>query len=203
MICCPQCASDVEDSASVCWHCGAAISAQSGAPAVESLATGNEAPAPFSSSLLDADRHLEGIGGWLILIMLGLVLSPLVILFSTLFTNLPLLTGERFRPFLETHPALQAVLIFEVVTNLIFVAILVALNYLFFTKKRAFPTYMILYLSLQFVVILADMGMVHAVLPATPVSAAGVRNILRAIIGATVWIPYFLASRRVKVTFVH
>jgi hypothetical protein len=133
---------------------------------------------------------------------IGLVISPLMILNNTVTHNLPVLTNPRLHAFLETHPALEGLIIFEIATNLIFIAVLVALNVLFFKKKRSFPTYMIFYLCLHLIVDAGDAIGAHAVMPSVEVPAP-VQAITRSFLGALIWIPYFLVSRRVKVTFVH
>ena len=214
---CGQCASELEQGVVVCVHCGAPAdqsetSAAEGSPQLFSdvqpanaevhTPTAPEPPVPFSSALLDADRHLEGLSGWLILVGIGLAVSPFVILGQTLATNVPLLTSARYHAFLASHPALEGMIVFEVATNLIFVMVLAGLNFLFYKKKRAFPTYLILYLILQVIVISCDAFIVHGLLPA--VSLAGSYSaIARSFLGALIWIPYLVASRRVKVTFVH
>ena len=164
--------------------------------------TSEETSAPFSEPFLHTDSHLEGLGGWLILVGLGLVISPLVILGTTVSDNVPLLTNSDSRAFLESHPALEGLIVFEVVTNVIFVVILGALNILFFTRKRSFPTYMILYLAFQVILLSGDALAVRAVMPSvhTPASYSA---ITRSFLGAAMWIPYLLLSRRVKATFVH
>jgi Protein of unknown function (DUF2569) len=158
--------------------------------------------APFSDALLDADRHLEGIGGWLIMMAIGLVLAPFVILTNTVSTNVRILTTQRYQQFLEGHPALHGMILFEIITNFIFVAVLAGLNYLFFKKKRSFPTFMILYLAFQLVVTIADTVLAYVVLPSVASSSPSIVRLLRSILPVCLWIPYLLRSRRVKVTFV-
>ena len=203
---CPQCASQIEPGAAVCVHCEASMTT----PQSDDLHSpptwpvGSPAPdnsALFQPALLDSDRHLEGISGWLILVAIGLVLSPLIILGRTLSVNLPLLTNASYHDFLAAHPALEGMIAFEIATNLIFVAILVALNFLFFTRKKAFPTYMILYLALQLVILVGDAIAARALIPSAR-SGESYQAILRSLLAACVWIPYLLVSRRVKVTFV-
>jgi hypothetical protein len=157
---------------------------------------------PFSGTLPNAHSHLEGLGGWLMLAGLALVISPLVILGTTIAGNVPLLTNSDSRAFLQTHPILEGLIVFEIISNLIFVALLGALNFLFFTKKHSFPTYMILYLALQLIAVSGDFLAVHSVMPSVH-TPASYNAITRSLLGAAIWIPYLLISRRVKVTFVH
>src|SRR5579883_2463116 len=99
MASCSQCAHDIEPGAVVCVHCGgpANVSPSDSADPIASgpFATRPAAPPSFSLTLLDSDAHLVGIGGWLILVALGLVFSPVLILFRTMATNVPLFTNVR------------------------------------------------------------------------------------------------------------
>lgn len=203
---CAQCASELEPGAAVCTHCGAAVSATADLPAgpQPSLALASEAPAavPFSTPAFSVPNDLEGIGGWLILVAIGLVFSPLYILGTTAATYLPLLNNPSIAVFMESHPGLRAMLFFELVTNVIFVLFLLALNYLFFTKRRSFPTYFILFLVVQFVLMAGDLVLAHALLPNLPVSAKGATALMRSLVGMAIWIPYFIVSKRAKATFV-
>src|ERR1700733_11365962 len=89
LIQCSRCGSEIERSAVVCVHCGGEAVMQSAAafvaapaathaPELEYYPPASEAPALFTSSTLDSDHHLEGLSGWLILVGIGLVLSPVI-----------------------------------------------------------------------------------------------------------------------------
>ena len=203
---CATCATELDPNAVICVHCGVAV-----APPAISVPQSIDAPqapaetepALFSATLLDADKHLEGLSGWLILVGLGLVLSPFIILRGVIATNYPLLMNAKYQPFLESHPALHGLILFEIASNLCFVAVDCALLYLFFKKKRSFPTYMILYMAFHVLVLFGDMAAAHMILPAAKISIQTTTSIFRAAASAAIWIPYFLVSRRVKVTFVN
>jgi hypothetical protein len=186
---CSTCASEIPEGLPSCPHCEAA----GAAPPAE---------APLFSSTFAAGNDLEGLSGWLILVGLGLVISPFAILATTLSTHLPFFSDSRYQAFLASHLGLAALIDFEVITNIVFVIGLVALNYLFFTKRRSFPTYMILYLASHFAVILMDAFAAHALLPNASL-AGSYKSIAQSFFGALIWIPYMLVSRRVKATFVH
>jgi hypothetical protein len=108
---------------------------------------------------------LEGLGGWLILVAIGLLLAPLLIMFTIFSVDIPLLFGTRARDYLSLHQGLSAVVAFETLTNIVFLFLLGFLIVLFFRKKRSFPTYMIFFYVLQSVVILADQFWFVAVAP--------------------------------------
>ncbi|HWG21313.1 MAG TPA: DUF2569 domain-containing protein [Terracidiphilus sp.] len=189
---CAQCASELEPGAAICTTCGAP----------EAAAAVSATAPPLSVPTFSMGNDLEGIGGWLILVALGLVISPFYILASSLSTFLPLFDNPQVQAWLQTHPGMQALMFFEIVTNLIFVIFLIALNYLFFTKRRSFPNYFIFYLGLHFIVLLSDTAIAHAILPSVPLSSRATMGLARSVIGVALWIPYFLVSKRVKATFV-
>jgi hypothetical protein len=108
----------------------------------------------------------------------------------------------RYQQFLETHRVLHGMILFEIITNLIFVIVLIGLNYLFFKRRRSFPSFMILYFVFQLLVTIADTVVAHSVLPSVALSSASGVRLARSIIPVCIWVPYLLRSRRVKVTFV-
>ena len=198
---CASCAAEVDANALVCADCGAAVISTGVGPDSDTSLAPEQAL--FAGTLLDADRHLEGLGGWLTLIGISLVLSPLLMLSTIAKSDLPMLLDAKYQPFLEKHTAIHMLILFEVATNLCFIAVLGALNYLFFKKKRSFPTYMILYLAFHVVFLCGDAVAAYVISPATQGSAESVSSTIRTVVSAAVWVPYFLISRRVKATFVH
>ena len=224
---CAACGAEIDTGVVVCVHCGSALEPSQAveppqtlvlpraalppvavAPvtvphsAVPPASAGAGPPPLFTTTLLDADRHLEGLSGWLILIGIGLVVSPFILLTTVIAINIPLLTTPKYRPYLESHPAVGALILSEIGVTLCVVALLGALNYLFFKKKRSFPTYMILYLLLNVAIVASDVAATHIIMPtATSPQTAGA--IARTVLSAAIWIPYFVVSRRVKVTFVN
>lgn len=199
---CLQCRSEIDPDAGICARCGSATFTAAIPDAVPEPAPELLVPAePPSGPMFTYVENLSGIGGWLILIALSLIVSPFVLLAGVLREG-SLLTNPRLTGYLQAHTGLHLIVLFEIATNIIFLFLLLALNFLFFTKKRAFPTYMMLYLGLHFVVVLADIGLAHIVMPAAHLSAQAYRSILGSMAGVAVWIPYFLVSQRVKQTFV-
>jgi ABC-type phosphate/phosphonate transport system permease subunit len=144
---------------------------------------------------------LNRIGGWLILVAFGLVVSPFACL-STIMTEYPLLTRGEHQPVLGEHVSFATLITLEIAINAAFIAGLLCLNFLFFTKKKIFPKWMIVYLVAQIFLSVLDMAAAAAIVSsaAPPVMIAG---LVRPILGALIWIPYFSTSKRVKATFVN
>jgi hypothetical protein len=86
-------------------------------------------------------------------------------------------------------------IIFKLVGNAFFLIFDIVLIFLFFAKSYRFPDLMIAFIaSYLLFVVGAD------VIPEG--GAESVKVLCRTIIGAVIWIPYFLVSKRVKNTFV-
>jgi hypothetical protein len=136
-------------------------------------------------------------GGWLIPVALSLAISPLLHLQGA-YTNLTYLWGSRYQVIIKAMPNLPVILLYEAVTNTIFLAALLWLNVLFYQKRKSFPGLMIAFLAGQIVPVLIDALMVHGLRP-----AAGVAVFWASILPAMVLIPYYARSKRVKFTFVN
>jgi len=155
------------------------------------------------------DPALAGLRGWLVLVGIGVVLSPLTLLGGIVKTfgdtfqadtwaSLTSPGGDAF------HPAWAPVLTVELLLNLFYLAFSVLQVVLFFGRKRSFPKLAIGLLVLILAGAIAD-AVVTGMLPIE--DAAVLRSsrllVVRSALQATIWIPYFLVSRRVRATFVH
>jgi hypothetical protein len=178
---CGNCAAPLEEGASICARCGTPVPS----PVSESYA-------PKFSTFND----LEGIGGWLILAAIGLGISPLRSIHG-IYVSLHVLYGSQFQNWLSTHPGEAGLILFEAVTNTLFLITLVTLNFLFYRRKKEFPSLMIAFFALQSILSLVDHAIVlHYHSRSSPATLIG------SILGAALWIPYYLRSQRVKATFV-
>lgn len=182
---CRMCGVDIADGADLCSQCAGASGMAS------TQLTSVDAPQMFT-----VRSHLNGIGGWLILVALGLAIAPFNSLYG-MYRDFRLLFGGS-RAALESFHGLAALIMFEAITNTIFLFSLIGLNVLFYRKSKSFPGWMITFLCGQLLVVLVD----HlAVMRFSP--SANAVPLLRSLVGAAVWIPYFLRSIRVKETFVN
>jgi len=165
------------------------------APAPERIESKNPLPLTLGVPSFSTGNDLEGIGGWLILVAIGLAIAPFMLM-KGIYIDLHVFYGGQFQVGLALKPGLAALILFEAVSNSVFLLGLIALNVLFYRKQRTFPACMITYLAFNCAVILFDhVGALHYS-PHTSATAA-----LRSVIGTLVWIPYYLRSERVKVTF--
>lgn len=166
-----------------------------------------QAPEPVATA--DQPGQPAGLGGWLILVAIGLIISPLRLAAVVVLTYFPLFQdgiwdtlttpgGEQY------HPLWAPLLIFEIVCNLGFIIAYTTLVLIFFRKSRYFPKVYIVLAIINLCFMVLDAWLVSFVLPNQAMfDPDTVKEVSRALVSAAVWIPYMLVSKRVKNTFVH
>lgn len=163
-------------------------------------------PPPAPPATL-ANSEPRGLGGWLVLVMIGLIVSPIRIGILVGTIVLSLFQGGTWEVLTTPgsehyHPLWAPLLIFELAINGAFILAGVALLALFFAKSRRFPRMFILYVAISLIFQIVDYVLGEQI-PA--VAAAGAESnveIARTVITAVIWVPYMLVSKRVKNTFV-
>jgi Protein of unknown function (DUF2569) len=154
------------------------------------------------------ERTSRGLGGWLILVGLGIIISPLRII-SQVFPVYSEIISSGSWTTLTTpgsdayNPLWAPILLGEMLINggLLLVWIFVA--FLFFTKKKAFPKWYIGILLFTLTFILIDAVAIKVVLPNQAMfDAETTKEFGRSLIATLIWVPYMLISKRVKATFV-
>ncbi|WP_158289074.1 DUF2569 domain-containing protein [Rubrivivax albus] len=156
----------------------------------------------------EAGEDPKGIAGWLILVVIGLVVSPLRTLHA-LYENHWLIIRDGIWPVLTTpgtehyHPLWAPLFAFEVFANVGSVLLALIALALLLQKSRHAPRLAIVWLGWGVVFGVLDYviaGQIPAV--AEQSGSEAIRELSRSVAGAAIWIPYFLRSRRVKNTFV-
>ena len=162
----------------------------------------------------NVDTGPVGLGGWLILPIIGLFITPLFVGATVVNNVLPSFKPEVWSvlttPGTEAyHPLWAPLIIFETIANVILIIGAIVLLVLLFQKKKIFPKLMIgLYLFNVLVVgvdFLALASFITETFPeiAKEVTADATRNLTSGVVAAAIWVPYFFVSERVKNTFVN
>lgn len=154
------------------------------------------------------EKNLEGLSGWLILVGLGIVFSPIRIIIQVMPTYFEIISNGSWEilttPGSEAYNPLWApLLVGEMLINggLLFTWVFIA--YLFFAKKKLFPRFYIGILLFTLAFILIDSAATRSVLPDEPIfDADTLKEFSRSLIATLIWVPYMLVSKRVKATFV-
>ena len=168
-------------------------------------------PAIFESAAAPppiVNNRYRGIGGWLLLVLLGLAITPFRTLGMVITTYVPIFTSGQFSdltdPASPNYHALWGVLLpAEVIGNMLLGAAAVVGIILMFRKSRIFPKWMIGFYLFNLAFVIAD-SFVAEMIPAVAaqdMSESG-KEITRAVVGTAIWVPYMLVSKRVKATFV-
>ena len=140
------------------------------------------------------DPKLVGIGGWLILPAIGLVLGPVIEVIG-LVVALGLMSDVEDAGYGGVHAI-------NIVAAVGLLAFMVYTATRFFGKKSNAPAVMIAFLAIQLVVLILLL-LVELGAGAEEYAVESVKALVRSAIGAAIWIPYFKVSKRVKATFVN
>lgn len=139
----------------------------------------------------------EPLGGWLFLILVGLVISifsVVVSFFTTGYFDLKMWDAQH-------TTALKAMLTFEALGRVVMLCYATFCLILLINKRDILPKYITGLYVYNLLYTVADYGIASVVNPDNVSYEAGTA-ILRAIIVAAVWIPYFHRSERVHNTFI-
>ncbi len=156
-----------------------------------------------------SEKELKGLGGWLIFVAIGVVLSPLNIVVQVLPIYVNIFKSGAWEvlttPGTEFYHAFWGFFIIaEMSINIGLLLTWFFVVHQFFTKKKTFPKWYIgmLLFSLAFVFVAALATKI--VSPDSPLfDAETLFELIRGSIGALIFIPYMLVSKRVKATFVN
>jgi hypothetical protein len=129
----------------------------------------------------------KGIGGWLILVILGLIFSPIRLVYVLATVFLPLFQDgtwyELTTPGTAAYHSLWAPLvIFEIIANLVILVLAIAVLVLLFRRSRKTPRWAIIYYGFSLGIVLADFFL-SKMIPAVAAQAdtESLREILRSL----------------------
>src|SRR5258706_5003529 len=153
------------------------------------------------------DRTLSGLGGWLILVGIGLIPGPLRLLLNMSRTwgcfsllKWQALTNPRGIPY---QPVWGPLLTFELLGQLSILIFSFLVLLLFFQKRLIFPRWFIALLVLNAFFVVTDTIGVQFLKVSPPTAPTDPsRGLMQVIVGCGIWIPYMCKSRRVKATFI-
>ena len=156
---------------------------------------------------MNDDRDLIGLGGWLILVGIGVVLIPLRLLITVLPPFISLFSDGTWEAVTTEgstyyHSFWAPLLITEMIVNIGLFIVSLYLVFLFFSKHRLFPITYVLIAVVTLIFIPLDAWLTTYVLPDEPIfDPDTIRNLTQAFVSSIIWIPYMMTSKRVKNTF--
>ena len=149
-----------------------------------------------------------GIGGWLLLPLLGLVVTPLRLGWSMVSDLLPVFTEGHWGVVTDPgsaayHPLFGPYIVFEVVANVGYLALGLAALWFFLRKSARTPRLMIAWYLYGLAAIIIDHLLGQAIpAVASQTEPSQTKEMMRGVVGVAIWVPYFLKSVRVQNTFV-
>jgi hypothetical protein len=209
---CHKCELPYDANARFCDVCGLPLSLKEAPP---QFGGSPSYPASAISNPPKKPEELKGLGGWLILLgialVVGLVYRSFVVLrFVTLFTK----GTVRFAS--DPHsagyiPGYTGIMDFEIGAHIAFLAFNILLAILFAKESRAFPRCFLAFLGLSVIFAGVDHWIFSRAISGSslqlqqrlqPAIQRAILSILPAAIGSAIWALYVTQSRRVKATFV-
>ncbi|WP_438449235.1 DUF2569 domain-containing protein [Gorillibacterium sp. sgz5001074] len=150
----------------------------------------------------------SGLGGWLILVQIGLYFSMFLLAIQLLQHSLPAFATQTWEVLTSKqseyyHPLWGPTIIFEAVFNAASFIFCVYLLINLYKKKTIFPRLMIIFYSVSLAVGIMDYLLILQI-PLTRELDDGslLRDLMKSGVRCAIWIPYFLKSERVHNTFV-
>ena len=153
---------------------------------------------------------VSGLGGWLILVQVGLIIS-VIGGFVSIFTKiLPSYEPEVWELLTTSgtdwyHPLWAPLIVFETLFAAASLALVLFLLVCFYLKKSIVPRLFIILYAGNLVVSVIDsilMSVIHSATGIMDESTSLFADVIRNAITCAIWIPYFLKSERVENTFI-
>ncbi|AMS22019.1 hypothetical protein AYK59_18450 [Pseudomonas synxantha] len=158
---------------------------------------------------MNEKNQLNGLQGWLLLVMIGLFLSPLRIAYELFPSYYHFFTTPGAIEYISTpgageyHPYLLTFMMSEISFNILMVIAQVYLIYLFFSKHYLFPKLYITVVIVSFVFVISDAWIGSLVYPKISMfNPETNKEITRSLCAILILVPYMLISKRVKATFI-
>ena len=150
----------------------------------------------------------EGLGGWLALIGLGIIVSPVMIAIQIYNTYVPLFTKGTWNlittPGIQSYnPVLGPLLITEIAVNICMIVLWIYIAYLYFSKKCRFKNWYIAALLITLLVPIIDSIATGILFPQiSTMEPKELGQTIKQAIFSGIWMAYIVKSERVRNTFV-
>lgn len=144
------------------------------------------------------------IGGWLILPVIGLVLTPFRMLYEHyLIIEEGSYSSATFKALwsdesIENGKVILALISGEAFINFVMFFMVFAIIFLFFKRRSNVPYLMIGFYIFSFVFLLVDSILAYFLIEESTIID---KDIFRSFVSTCIWAPYFVLSQRVKSTF--
>jgi hypothetical protein len=157
-------------------------------------------------NLISVGSQSREIGGWLVLVAIGLFVSTFTVLYNILFDNSFLDQGTWSALLGKTNNRIPLFLIgcFEFAYNSVLLVCIVLIQILFYKRRNILPRLIIIYYAANLIILILDTFLAYTLSPDSYTAAEKNKSYLligRTMIVTAIWIAYFIKSKRVKETF--
>ena len=155
------------------------------------------------------EKSYAGIGGWLILVGVGLTFALIRAIYFIFTTYPPFFTNGILKALITPESGvynmpLAIFVMGELVVNAGLMIASSYLLYLFMKRKANFPAWFIGVMAVNLVFMVLDPSIIKLIRPEYQVfDEAVLMSIARNSAVCLIWIPYMLRSKRVRATFIH
>lgn len=168
----------------------------------------------FASKLYQRDVEVVGInreplpiGGWLILPIIGIIISPFIIayqLYITEYFDLAVWDFISSKDSVGYNVTWSFAFLFELLMNCFFIIYTLFLVFLVIKRRTIFPIHYVWFRIINLVFVIADAFIVTQINSEYFVNEEiNYKEIVKSFLGSMIWIPYMLQSQRVKDTFIN
>lgn len=148
----------------------------------------------------------KGLGGWLVLVGIGVSITPLSVALSLVRTGPSYAASTWARLTTPGEGAYNAIwapaLLFELVANVTLLVFGCLQLWTFFRRKRLFPALFVVFVCARLVVSVVDTLFAQTIPAVADRAALNWEGSLRTLLYGVLWTAYMYRSRRVKNTFV-
>lgn len=146
----------------------------------------------------------DSIGGWLVLLAIGLCFTPLILLYRVL-ANPDFFNPEIWSLWTNGYLEMGILIAFEIIFNTSAFVFSILILILFFKKRTIAPKVIIIYMVANFLFLMLDTAVVistNSDFISEMEKSEVYTQIISSLIRISIWVPYLIFSERVKDTFV-
>ena len=148
--------------------------------------------------------YRDGIGGWLSLLSIGLIITPIIFFFN-FFISEDFFSPTVWSLWKSGYPGMTLLILFEIIFNSFLFVTSIFILILFFKKRTIAPRVIVIFMIVNTLFILFDTVIASEFftdLNSEVDISDSYSDLAKVIIRAVIWVPYLLLSKRVKETFV-
>lgn len=160
-----------------------------------------------SSANVDSSQY-DKIGGWLILLGIGIVTNPLRLIFTTYSMFSDIFLSDFWSSLSSTdsiyyHKLWKPVIFFELSINIVAIIFSLIILIFFFKKSKFFPKTWIIFACTYILFLIIDLLLCRQI-PFVVEQGMGdfYKPIIQNFVTFTIWGTYLIKSKRVKGTFI-